>query len=83
MIMDIIFRGTIPEEKQYVAICGNCGTKVVYKRKEVEITESQRDGSYHMYNCPLCSKKVYATPKLYVDPYRKISRPTAHDFYTE
>ena len=62
--MDIIHRGTIPEEKQYVATCGNCGTKVVYKLKEVEEVHDRRTGTYHWYKCPLCSREVYAVPQV-------------------
>jgi DNA-directed RNA polymerase subunit RPC12/RpoP len=82
--MDIIFRGTIPEEKQYLATCGNCGTKVVYKLKEVEEVYDPRDGSYHGYNCPLCGKRVYAPPQLYVDPIKNIHySSTAYDYYNK
>lgn len=61
--MDIIFRGTIPEEKKYIATCSNCGTKVSYKLKEVKVTHCQREGTFHEYSCPVCSKRVYATPE--------------------
>lgn len=51
--MDIIIRGMLPEEKKYVATCSNCGTKVLYKLKEVKIHYDQRDGTYHEFDCPV------------------------------
>ncbi len=66
--MDIIIRGMLPEEKKYVATCNNCGTRVTYKLKEVKVTYSQRDGDFHEFDCPVCSKKVCASPQPYLEP---------------
>lgn len=84
--MDIILRGTIPEEKQYVATCSNCSTKVSYKLKEVNVTVSQREGALHEYSCPVCGKKVNAIPRPMIDPYKDIYRSRAdmvNDYYNK
>ena len=60
--MDILIRGMLPQEKKYVATCSNCGTKVLYRLKEVKVTHYQREGTSHEYDCPLCLQKVYTAP---------------------
>lgn len=60
--MDIIYRGTIPEEKKYGATCCNCNTQVQYKLKEVKIHYDPRDGDYHEFECPVCGKLVSTIP---------------------
>lgn len=83
--MDIIFQGTIPEEKKYVATCSNCSTKVQYKLKEVKVTHCQREGTSHEYNCPVCSKKVYTNPCPVVDSNNSKLQPDQFDslYYTD
>lgn len=71
--MDIIVRGTLPEEKKYVAICSNCDTKVLYKLKEVKVTNCQREGTIHEYEYPVCRKAVYASPQAMIEPTRSSS----------
>ncbi len=75
--MDIIYRGTIPEEKSYTATCGNCGTKVKYKLKEVKVRYDPRDGDYHEFECPVCGKLVSTTPSLV--PNNNKVRPNKFD----
>lgn len=79
--MDIIIRGTIPEEKRYSATCCNCNTQVQYKLKEAKIRYDPREGDYHEFECPVCGKLVYTTPRLVPWSTGKVPKNTFDSLY--
>ena len=56
--MEILFRGTPPEEKEYTGECYYCKTKVKFKAKEGKTTYDQRDGNFISISCPVCNKPI-------------------------
>lgn len=56
--MEIIERGTPPEEKVYEGRCMNCKTKVRFKRSEGKVTFDQRDGNFVTVKCPVCRHAI-------------------------
>jgi hypothetical protein len=60
--MKIIKRGTIPEERTWTFDC-TCGTVFECLQKEVVLHDTQRDGRYATYDCPVCSRQCYGKEK--------------------
>lgn len=52
--MEIIKRGTLPEEETYAARCGNCKSDIRAKGGELEHKSFQRDGDWKQAKCPVC-----------------------------
>jgi len=56
--MEIIRRGSLPEDKQYKSTCNNCDTLFSFTRGEARHIDDQRDGDYLVINCPVCHQPV-------------------------
>lgn len=52
--MNIIKRGTPPEDRKYTATCRRCKTEVEFLLRETEYHSDQRDGDYLQVACPVC-----------------------------
>lgn len=64
--MEIIKRGTPPEEQLYTGTCQRCSTEVRFKRGEASVHSDQRDGEIVSVACPVCPELIYGNPiKLY------------------
>ena len=60
--MEIIVRGSLPEEKEFQGTCHNCKTVFKCKRHEGTYHSDQRDGESLAVVCPVCGKPTYAYP---------------------
>ena len=56
--MEIIKRGTKPEDARHIGTCANCKTEVEFARSEGVVTHDQRDGSFVSVDCPVCVYKI-------------------------
>lgn len=59
MAVEIIERGQLPSETVYDATCGNCRTKIRFKRGDAKYFFDQRDGDFLSIACPVCSFVIY------------------------
>jgi len=60
MMVKIIQRGSLPEERDYIAQCKNCHTKFEFHYSEAHPTNF--DGGFQLdIACPLCKKIVSIT----------------------
>lgn len=57
--MDILFRGTPPNEREREGTCNNCGTQVRFRESEGKVTHDQRDGDFVTVNCPVCARQIH------------------------
>lgn len=57
--MEIIKKGTPPEEKIYEAECSKCKSVLRFKQSEGKITYDQRDGNLITVKCPVCGESVH------------------------
>lgn len=55
--MEILRRGTPPEEKKYECTCRNCTTFFKFMRKEAKYISDQRDGDCLVIDCPICGSR--------------------------
>jgi len=60
--MEIIKRGKPPSERIWAGTCQNCGSKIQAKEKEVSPHYDQRDGTYAIAQCPVCTSSMYFYP---------------------
>lgn len=63
--MDIVKRGSLPENREYNGTCVHCRTEVRFKRSEATL-HSDRDGSFVKVECPTCKKDIYVDSSLYI-----------------
>lgn len=61
--MKIIGRGSLPGEREWKALCGNCRTRFEFLEKEGQVHDDQRDGRYITVLCPVCSNQCYGSLK--------------------
>lgn len=61
--MEIIKRGTPPDEIEYEAKCNNCKTEIKFKRSEAVVTFDQREGDYMSISCPVCFSQIHRSLK--------------------
>jgi uncharacterized protein with PIN domain len=61
--VEIISRGTPPEEKPHEATCRNCSTQIRFLRREAKYISDQRDGDYLEVTCPVCSRTIFASTR--------------------
>lgn len=54
MVVKIIKYGKLPEDKEYIQTCNNCGTEFSFLKKDAKLIEDFREGSFLSINCPLC-----------------------------
>lgn len=59
--MDIILKGTLPDQIKYQGRCNHCTTVFTFVAKEAKLTYDQRDGDFFEVACPLpgCGRTVY------------------------
>lgn len=57
--MEIIKRGTNPQDIEYEMTCSNCKTVIRAKRSECRMSSYQRDGNCLIHLCPICNKEIY------------------------
>lgn len=57
----IIKLGQIPEDKVYQGKCHKCKTEVEFTLKTIGVTKetSHMDGTYAIWNCPLCLTRIF------------------------
>lgn len=65
--MEILNRGELPEERNWVGTCNQCHSRIRAKQKELEIHHCQREGSWGTANCPVCSISMYFYPERKID----------------
>lgn len=56
--MEILFRGTPPNERTFFAKCNNCASEIRFKEHEGVVTRDQRDGDFITIICPICSHHI-------------------------
>ena len=56
--MEILERGQLPSEKEYICTCRICKTKFKFKQSEGRVNYDQRDGNYIEVKCPICANRV-------------------------
>lgn len=56
--MEILSRGTLPEEREHIATCGYCNTKIKFIQSEAKYVPDQRDGDFLTIGCPVCSRQI-------------------------
>lgn len=59
--MKVIKLGNIPEDKVYKDTCKTCDTGVEFTLKSPKVfeRESQRDGTFIEWTCPVCDRKNF------------------------
>lgn len=57
--MEILKRGTLPEDKTYEATCDFCKTEVRFKRVEAKSVPNTRNENILEIECPVCHRKIY------------------------
>lgn len=58
--MEIIRKGTIQYDQEYIKTCNRCDTEFKFKRKEATETYDQRDRlTYLAIRCPVCNYFIY------------------------
>ena len=58
--MEILREGKKPAEKEYIATCMNCGTKIKFFRHEATLIPNNREGNYLSIPCPRCICNITA-----------------------
>lgn len=56
--MEILYRGTPPEQRQYDARCLNCNTLVRFTRSEAKYFTSARNEAWLEVKCPVCDHAI-------------------------
>lgn len=56
--MEILKRGTPPDDREYKGTCHTCDTVVLFKRSEARLVDDQRDGSFLVVKCPICARDI-------------------------
>lgn len=54
--MEIIKRGTPPEDREYEGTCTDCRTEVRFKQSEASSSNDPREGPLYFVGCPVCIK---------------------------
>lgn len=57
--MEILFKGTLPKDRDVEGTCYTCKTRVRFKVGEGTITSNQRDGTFVTVACPVCTNPIY------------------------
>lgn len=57
--MEILFRGTPPEELLYEGTCGKCNTRVRFQKREAKAVGDCRNGEMLLVSCPVCAHPIY------------------------
>ena len=57
--MKVLEYGQKPEDKEYIAKCYNCKSKVQFVRKEAKCESGGRNDSYLVIPCPVCQHTIY------------------------
>ena len=58
--MRILERGTLLSEKIYIGSCSHCKSLVEATHNELTHTFDQRDGEFHVGDCPVCKvSRIY------------------------
>jgi hypothetical protein len=59
-MVEIIIKGSLPDDNEYTTDCTHCQTKFRFKRFEAAFVADQRDGNALVIPCPLCHRDVWA-----------------------
>ena len=59
MTIEIIKRGTLPEEKKTEYTCNRCASVLGVARKDTTYVHDQRDGDFWKFQCPVCEETGY------------------------
>jgi RNase P subunit RPR2 len=57
--MNILYRGTLPEDKEYEVVCRNCQSILRFKASEGRLTLSQKEGNFLTIICPICKDSIH------------------------
>lgn len=60
--MQIVKRGTPPEDRTYALECNRCETEFKFKQSEGERVSDYREEDFVRIACPVCSSPCYAYP---------------------
>ncbi len=66
-MVEIIRKGSLPEERVHKATCNNCDTLFSFKESEAAQSYDQRDGRTFSISCSLCKQICYV-------PSEKVTR---------
>lgn len=58
-MVEILYRGLPPQEREYTYTCPNCATRFRFKRSEAKYISDQRDGDTLEIPCPVCPKPCW------------------------
>ena len=58
-MVEIIKRGTLPDEKTYETECRHCRTFFRFERREAHFVTDQREGDAVTIACPVCTTLVW------------------------
>ena len=58
MAIEIIERGSLPENDVFDAQCWKCRSKLRFLRSDAKLTSDQRDGDFLTVECPVCGEPV-------------------------
>lgn len=78
--MQIIHKGTPPQERKYRVTCGTCDTIFEFAQSEGKISYApgyRNEDDMISINCPICSNLCYTDLSNY------IKQPTATDYYNK
>lgn len=64
-MVEVIVKGSAPEDRVYRATCRHCSSLLAFKRSEAIFTSDQRDGDYVSVICPVCSSSVNVAANSY------------------
>jgi len=59
MAIEVISRGTKPEERTVNGACVHCKSVLRWKASDGKGESNQRDGDFNVITCPVCREKVF------------------------
>ena len=77
--MEILTRGTPPNDVSYVVTCNSCDSTLKFTKKEVRtvVRRSPYDQSYYELTCPVCNALINISPTALVKykntPYSELN----------
>lgn len=58
-MVEILKRGTLPEDETREVTCGHCRSVLRFKRSEGRQSRDQRDGGALTFTCPVCEHAIW------------------------
>ena len=63
--MEILKRGKVEGEKSAEFTCNKCISRLRATLSEAKKTDSDRDGIFATFECPVCSKDIYIATEIF------------------